>query len=167
MPLFRGDIVAVPYPYSDLSGTKTRPALIVSTDAYNSSCPDVLVAAITTQLSRATSFDHVLADWRAAGLRYPSAVKGRVVTLAQTLVLRSVGRLSPGDQSTYDDKLLMALSTEASLCEALLRRQSWAGIAGDRLQALAESILQVCIIVAPHDSRVDLGRLRHLLPGTP
>lgn len=48
MPFFRGEIVAVPYPFTDLTGTKTRPALIVSTDAYNRSCSDVLVAAITT-----------------------------------------------------------------------------------------------------------------------
>ena len=73
MPFNRGEIVAVPYPFTDLTGSKTRPALIVSSDLYNRSCPDILVAAITTQLSRVTSFDHVLTDWKGAGLRYQSA----------------------------------------------------------------------------------------------
>jgi mRNA-degrading endonuclease toxin of MazEF toxin-antitoxin module len=35
MPYRRGDVIAVPYDYSDLTGGKVRPAVIVSRDAYN------------------------------------------------------------------------------------------------------------------------------------
>lgn len=46
----RGDIVLVPFPFTDLSSTKQRPALIVSSDALNTVRDDVLVAAITSQI---------------------------------------------------------------------------------------------------------------------
>ena len=46
----RGDIILVPFPFTDLSSAKQRPALVVSSDALNAVCDDVLVAAITSQL---------------------------------------------------------------------------------------------------------------------
>jgi len=45
----QGEIVLVPFPYSDLSGSKRRPVLIVSNDSYNASFPDVVVAVITSK----------------------------------------------------------------------------------------------------------------------
>lgn len=40
----RGDIVPVPMDFTDRSGTKMRPAVVVSSDEYNNTCPDVLIA---------------------------------------------------------------------------------------------------------------------------
>ncbi len=45
-------IVLVPFPYSDLSGNKRRPVLIVSNDAYNKAFNDVLVCVITSNLRK-------------------------------------------------------------------------------------------------------------------
>ena len=44
----QGDIYLVPFPFSDLSGTKVRPVLIVSHNAFNKSGKDILVCAITS-----------------------------------------------------------------------------------------------------------------------
>ena len=74
----RGDVIAVPYAYSDLSGGKVRPAVIVSSDAYNRARPDVVAAGITTQIATVGPYDHLLADWATAGLRYPSAMRGSI-----------------------------------------------------------------------------------------
>ena len=52
----QGEIVLVPFPYSDLSGSKRRPVLIVSNDAYNDAFPDTVVAAITSQTNKPDSF---------------------------------------------------------------------------------------------------------------
>ena len=46
----RGDVVLVPFPFTDLSSAKHRPALVISADALNSMRDDVLVAAITSQV---------------------------------------------------------------------------------------------------------------------
>ncbi len=45
------DIVLIPVPFTDLSSFKRRPVLILSSDAYCQSSPDMLVAAITSNLS--------------------------------------------------------------------------------------------------------------------
>ena len=47
----RGDIVLVPFPFTDLSSTKKRPALVVSPDKFNEHAQDVVLVAITSQPS--------------------------------------------------------------------------------------------------------------------
>ena len=72
MQFQRGDVVLVPFPFSDLSTTKVRPAVVVSSALYHSTELDLLLAAITSKISLATGpFDYFLNDWRTAGLRYP------------------------------------------------------------------------------------------------
>ena len=45
----RGDIVLVPFPFTDLTSSKRRPALVVSPDSFNQAMQDVVLAAITSQ----------------------------------------------------------------------------------------------------------------------
>ncbi|MDZ4808392.1 MAG: type II toxin-antitoxin system PemK/MazF family toxin [Bacteroidota bacterium] len=49
MPYDQGDIVLVPFPLTDLSNTKVRPAIVVSNSDINNS-NDVILAAITTNI---------------------------------------------------------------------------------------------------------------------
>jgi mRNA interferase MazF len=44
-----GDIVLVPFPYTDLSAVRTRPAVVVSTDVYARASGDLLIAMVTGQ----------------------------------------------------------------------------------------------------------------------
>jgi mRNA interferase MazF len=46
----RGDIVLVPFPFTDLSSSKKRPALIISPDSFNAANQDVVLVAITSQI---------------------------------------------------------------------------------------------------------------------
>ena len=45
----RGDTVLVSFPFTDLSSSKRRPALVVSPDSFNHAMQDVVLAAITSQ----------------------------------------------------------------------------------------------------------------------
>jgi mRNA interferase MazF len=45
------DIILIPFPFSDLSESKVRPALVVSNNTYNSQSLDIVVTAITSNLS--------------------------------------------------------------------------------------------------------------------
>ena len=47
----RGDIVLVSFPFTDLSSSKRRPALVVSPDTFNERMQDLVLAAITSQLT--------------------------------------------------------------------------------------------------------------------
>jgi mRNA interferase MazF len=45
-----GDVIVVPFPFTDQSATKKRPAVVVSSDSYQRERPDVILMAITSQL---------------------------------------------------------------------------------------------------------------------
>lgn len=44
------EVILIPFPFSDLSGTKVRPALVISNDEYNTKNHDVIVLAVTSNL---------------------------------------------------------------------------------------------------------------------
>ncbi len=52
-----GDVVLVPFPFTDQSTTKKRPAVVVSSRPYNAERPDVIIMAITSQVRAANAFD--------------------------------------------------------------------------------------------------------------
>jgi mRNA interferase MazF len=89
--------VLVPFPFTDLSATKQRPALVISPDRLNDARPDLVVAAITSQIPVMLSEDEVrLADAElvACGLPKPSIVKlGKIFTIHQGLIRKRLGRL--------------------------------------------------------------------------
>lgn len=48
MPYNQGDVVVVPFPFTDQTGSKTRPAIVVSNGLVNRSS-DVILVQVTTQ----------------------------------------------------------------------------------------------------------------------
>ena len=47
-----GDVVLVPFPFTDQTASKKRPAVVVSADAYHQQRRDVIVMAVTSQIVR-------------------------------------------------------------------------------------------------------------------
>ena len=96
-----GDVLLVPFPFTDQQGVKQRPAVVVSSSAYNANRPDVLIMAITSVLrspASALAFaEAVLADWQSAGLIKPSVFKRVFTTLEQRLIIKRLGRVSSND----------------------------------------------------------------------
>jgi mRNA interferase MazF len=94
-----GDVILVPFPFTDQSSAKKRPAVIVSCDRYNRKHPDLVVMAITSQTQTALLSDHrVINDWQRAGLLKPSVLKPIIMTIEIKLVLRTMGQLQIGDR---------------------------------------------------------------------
>lgn len=99
MPFEFGDIVLVPFPFTSQTLSKRRPAVVVSTRAYNIARPDIVLMAVTSQLRPSAAFGEVwLQDWQAAGLLKPSAIKPVFATLERSLVLRQLGALLGNDR---------------------------------------------------------------------
>ena len=111
MTTFRkGDVVLVPFDFTDRSGAKWRPAVIVSSNDYNQKTPDVLIASITGNL-RAIPHpgDRRLADWQAAGLVKPSLAQTKIATIEASLIGRKLGTLSSADMNVLEQGLREAL----------------------------------------------------------
>lgn len=95
-----GDIVLVPFPFTNQSATKRRPAVVVSSSSYHRERPDLIIMAVTSQARPAGVFGEVqVKAWQAAGLLKPSAVKPVITTIEQSLVIRALGRLKEEDQT--------------------------------------------------------------------
>ena len=88
----RNDIILVRFPFSDLSGAKVRPAVVVN--APHSS-QDIFIVPLTSKTVPLLAGEFLLADWKAVGLNVPTAVKRGLYTVHQTLAIKTVGRLSP------------------------------------------------------------------------
>lgn len=111
MPHQRGDVLLVPFPFSDLSAAKVRPAVVISSPSYHATQPDILLAAITSKLSASPDpLDYSLSNWRAAGLRYPSAFKPVLFTLEPGRVIFRIGKLTETDMKEIDNRLRLALN---------------------------------------------------------
>lgn len=94
----RGDVLLVPFPFSDQTSAKQRPAVVVSVDAFQQHGPDLFIMAITTQIGGPLGLgEFLIRDWKSAGLIKPSAVKAAISTLEASLVRRQLGRLSDYD----------------------------------------------------------------------
>jgi mRNA interferase MazF len=87
-----GDIVVGAFPGAQL--TKTRPAVVLSTETYHLHRPDVIVGLITSRIpSPLAPTDCALLDWKQAGLHAASYFRLFPVTLPRQEV-RLIGRLS-------------------------------------------------------------------------
>jgi len=93
-----GDILLVPFPFSDQTSVKQRPALVISADNFQQDGPDLLIMAITSQVSgELRPGEFLIRDWQPAGLLKPSAVKAAITTIEAKLVRRLLGRISDHD----------------------------------------------------------------------
>jgi mRNA interferase MazF len=82
-----GDVVLVPFPFTDQTGAKKRPAVVVNSIAYNIARFDVILMAITSQRKSLMSFGEVeIVEWAKAGLLKPSVVKPIVTTVEKKLL---------------------------------------------------------------------------------
>ena len=94
-----GDVLLVPFPFTDQTTTKRRPAVVVSSAVYNRDKPDLIVMAITSQLRRPKAVGDVAVErWKQAGLLKASVIKPVVATLEKELVVRKLGRLEARDR---------------------------------------------------------------------
>jgi mRNA interferase MazF len=93
----RGDVVEVDWQYSDLSGSKTRPAVVVQADFLNGLIDDTILVQITSTRHGIPGTEVLLdpAVEAASGLsKVCVASCTNIITVEQARVLRTVGNLS-------------------------------------------------------------------------
>ena len=102
----RGDVVLATLPFSDLTGMKKRPAVVVSAPHPSA---DLFLLPLTSQLENLQPGEFALVEWKGAGLLFPSVVKRGLFTLDKTCINRRFGRLAAADQGKLDSALRLWL----------------------------------------------------------
>jgi mRNA interferase MazF len=97
----QGDVVLVEFAFADQSGYKLRPAVVLSTDAYHQARQEVIVAAITSNVTRRLFGDHLIGDWQGAGLLYPSVATGIIRTITRSSIHRQLGTMAANDLTAF------------------------------------------------------------------
>jgi len=87
------DIILVSFPFTNLTTTKRRPALIVSPDEYNSN-QDVVIAFITSKLGLEFRIgDYRIQYWSEANLPKPSMVRMKFAAIEKSIVIKKLGKI--------------------------------------------------------------------------
>lgn len=91
----RGDVVLVPFPFTDLSSSKRRPALVISPDSFNSQQQDLVLAAITSHITEdKTALLLANQDFSEGWLPKTSVVKvNKLFTMHSTLIVKRIAGL--------------------------------------------------------------------------
>ena len=98
-----GDVVLVQFPFTDQSSTKQRPAIVISSERYNSERPDLVILAVTSRMRETLGHaEHLLTDWSVAGLLKPSVIKPLIATIEKSLVRRVLGQLGSCDLGSLE-----------------------------------------------------------------
>ena len=104
--------MVVNVPFTGQGGSKRRPALVLSTEAFHRELPDVIVCPISSQpryYRRPGPGDHPLEHWKAVGLRHPSSARvSNLLAVEKKLIKRVLGSLHADDVARVGQGLRQA-----------------------------------------------------------
>jgi mRNA-degrading endonuclease toxin of MazEF toxin-antitoxin module len=99
--------------FTDGSGSKVRPAVVVSSDEYNRISPDVLIASISSNLNALPHpGDHRIRRWADVGLLKPSLAQTKLATVEASVIRRKLGQLDAEDLEAIPAGLREALGLD-------------------------------------------------------
>ena len=109
----RRDVVVVNVPFSNHSGIKPRPAVVISAESFHRDLPDLIVCPISSQpryYRRPGRGDYPIQEWRAVGFRYPSTVRvSKLLAVDKQIIKTNLGSLSSQDWARVEAGLQQAL----------------------------------------------------------
>jgi mRNA interferase MazF len=95
MPTFeQGDVIKVPFPYTDRATRQYRPALVVSRAGIGSAHGLLWVLMITSAENRGWAGDVAVGNIAEAGLPAPSVVRTAKIATIETVDASKLGRIS-------------------------------------------------------------------------
>lgn len=98
----KNDVILVRYPFADLSSSKVRPAVVISTPHLSE---DIFVVPLTSKTISLLPGEFVLVGWSDAELNVVTAVKRGIYTVNKSLIIKKVGELSTSDTKSLESSL--------------------------------------------------------------
>ena len=101
----KGKIVVITFPFTDLTSTKLRPALVL-----NETEKDVIVVFISSRTGKATPNDILInkkhSEFEKTGLKVESFIKtDKIATLSKRLIAGEMGEVGPKLKKEINDKI--------------------------------------------------------------
>ncbi len=115
MKVRRGDVVLVDYPFSDRTGSKVRPCVVVQSDRNNQRMDDTIVVTISSRSQQAGEPTQLVIDLatpagQQSGLLFTSTIQcSNILTVDCDFILRKIGTLDADAMARVDDCLKAAL----------------------------------------------------------
>jgi len=114
MPSFRqGDVIKVPFPYTDRSTRQSRPALVVSTGGMEDAHGLLWVVMITSAANRGWSGDVPVSNLATAGLPVPSVIRTAKIATIEATDAAKLGRVSASVIAQVVERLARELGLNA------------------------------------------------------
>jgi mRNA interferase MazF len=102
-PIFdKFSVVVVPFPFTDQTASKRRPALVLSGTDFNTAVGHSVLAMITSAKNSNWISDVAISDLTSAGLSSTSIVRMKLFTLDNRLIIRKAGILAKTDQQAVE-----------------------------------------------------------------
>ncbi|MEO6329329.1 MAG: type II toxin-antitoxin system PemK/MazF family toxin [Ginsengibacter sp.] len=96
-----GDIVIIPFPFSELTNIKVRPAAVIAEtkDKYH----DLIICAVSSQIPLTPNANEIIIDSELSnGLRVKSVIKmDRIFTLKKEKVISKIGGLNVSQLTNF------------------------------------------------------------------
>ena len=101
------DVLLVPFPFSDQSGRKVRPVVVISADSFNTHSQDVIVVGVTSNVKKER---YALAlkntDLEQGTLFTKCMIKvENILRLEKELIIKKIGKIKKGKLSEVIDIL--------------------------------------------------------------
>ena len=106
--MIKGDIILIPFPFTDLTGSKLRPAIVLIVTDY-----DLTVCFITTQLKWKDSTDIEILPSTENGIKKPSLIRlSKIATMDKSLAVGKIGELRQSELLELNLKLKLLLQLD-------------------------------------------------------
>ncbi len=107
-------VVLVPFPFMEMPASKRRPAIAISSKAFNDVNGHTILAMITTAKASTWPSDYELLEPISAGLTTGCYVRWKTFTLPNTMIVRDLGQLAPADQSNIELQIRLIFADPTS-----------------------------------------------------
>lgn len=106
-------IILVPFPFSDLSSAKKRPALVISNTEFNRKNEDVVCCLITSNPNVKSAIKIANSDMESGFLEFDSSVKPyRLFAVSKTIVYKNLGKLNRGKTKSVINEIRKLIEIE-------------------------------------------------------
>ena len=114
MPTFEpGDVIRVPFPYTDRATRQSRPAVVVSTAEFQGLHGLLWVVMVTSARNRGWPDDVPVTDLKLAGLPVPSIIRSAKIATIDASAASPLGRLSAAQLREVANKITQRLGTRS------------------------------------------------------